>query len=153
MLNYSRNQFKLTFFKDETLFYVNHERKTVSCVITSILRVPQPCDIHCCVGLGDKVIKSVGVAKCHEDDVFDIERGKRIALTRAEDNAYLKALNYMTDVNKHLTAFRNMIDSFTKQTVEQIKHDECYIESIGNPEHPKYKKELTPVKKDTTYIV
>ena len=86
-------------------YYVNRDKKTVVAVIK--------CKIGTPVGIFDKVVKKlqkangnknvldvrgdyfksqnvyineryVGVAKCHEHDVFDEEFGKKLALARAE---------------------------------------------------------------------
>lgn len=151
MKGYNRDNFKLSFEKSNTIFYVNEKKKTVVCVLKSFLNAPynrdSPIDIY------SKYIESVGIAKCCGNDVFDIERGKRIALTKAEDNAYANALKYLGEQRKYLVEMTSMIDSFKNKAKHQFVHNQDYIDSVSNVNHERYKSEVLPVKRGVTHIV
>lgn len=61
--------------------------------------------------------KFKGVAKCHEDDVFDVEVGKRIALNKLTET-YHKSLNtHLWNYTKYLSdGVDNIVDYLEKRT-------------------------------------
>lgn len=143
-MNYNRDNFKLSINKDRTQFFVNEKKGIVSCVISAALVTPYNWDGPVCIP--DKIIKTVGVAKCSSDDVFDAERGKRIALAKAENKAYLKAITYLNELFEHLIFFIDRINSFSDKGLSHCAHNVDYMESIHNPEHPMYKVTINPMK-------
>lgn len=151
MKGYNRTYLKLSFDKENTHFYVNEKKKTVVCMVNSFLNTPynpqSPVDVY------GKYFKGIGVAKCHGEDIFDVERGKRIALTKAEDNAYANALKYLGEQRKYLVEMMFMIDSFSNKANHQFEHNHDYIESVSNINHERYKSEVLPVKRGVTHIV
>ena len=148
MMNYNRNNFKLRFEKERTQFFVNEKKGTVSCVVMAYLNTPYSWGSP--VIIGGQTIKGTGVAKCHADDTFDIERGKRIAMAKAENKAYLKAVSYLEAQQEHLMFMNKAIVDFTEKAYHQCAHNVDYMDSVSNPEHPKYKKEITKVKRGIT---
>ena len=152
MKNYTRTNFKLTFEKSHTCFYVNEKKKTVVCKMRGIMTPPHSDDYKAPIGLFSKEIEGVGIAKCCAEDMFDVERGKRIAMARAENNAYKNALRRLKEINNHLTLHIKAIVNFEKKAIRQCTHNVDYIESINNPEHPKYKKELREIKHKTINV-
>lgn len=150
MKNYNRNDFKLTFDKQNTQFFVNEKKGTVSCIITAYLVTPSSYDWDSPVSISSKVFKYTGVAKCHADDTFDVERGKRIAMAKAENKIYLKAVAYLEKEQEHIIFMNKAITEFTEKAYHQCTHNVEYIESVSNPEHPKYKKTVTKVKSGIT---
>lgn len=151
MKTYKRNNFKLTFDKQHTHFFVNENKGTVSCVITAFLLTPYSWVSP--VTIGSKDFKATGVAKCHTDDIFDIERGKRIALTKAENKIYKEAASYLKKEQEHLIFIDNAITEFTQKAEYHCSHNEDYMESVSNPEHPRYKKDFTKIKSGVTINV
>ena len=141
-MSYNRDDIKLSFDKDCTQFFVNKKKGIVCCVVTAGINIPY--DWCSPVSILGRTIKGYGIAKCNADDVFDEERGKRIALAKAENDAYVKAARYLNENQKHLTYFISKIEEFKDKGVRHCIHNEDYIESVHNPEHPKYK---TTVKK------
>lgn len=86
----------------ERSFYVNHDKKTVTCVIKTescTLNHPSRDYINSAVWeTHDKALFSdhtfVGIAKCSPLDEFNEEKGKRIAESKAKVKAF-KAYNKM----------------------------------------------------------
>ena len=77
-----------------------------------------------------------GVAKCHPDDEFDIEKGKNIAQAKAEAKAYLQLRTYV--LNKWNTlldiieAAAPLKDKFVDKAEGCHTHNEEYINRISN---------------------
>lgn len=69
-----------------------------------------------------------GVAVCLDEDDFDFEIGKRIALAKAENKLYIyvrKRMNKIIDfLNKRLTNYSNFLNFAT----DQITHNTKYLE-------------------------
>ena len=91
---------KISFY-DEPEFYVNEEKGVVTCKIRGIMQLPF---LYVYDGLIDanqeQVIEGIGVAKCSGNDKFDVNRGKRIALAKAENKAYKAAPAKKTEEKK-----------------------------------------------------
>ena len=150
MKGYSRNDFKLSFIKDGIKFYVNEKKRIVTCIVTAIVETPHSWDS--CVTIPSIEVNGVGVAKCHADDVFDVERGKRIAMAKAENKAYNAASNYLYEYSNDVLFFSIKIADFFSKNIKCCSHNDEYIESVSNPEHPQYKKDLKKVMCGTTII-
>ena len=150
MKNYNRSDFKLRFEKNKTQFFVNKKKGTVSCVVTSYLLCPYSWNSP--IMINGVSINGTGVAKCHADDTFDIERGKRIAMAKAENKAYLKAVSYLEEQQEHLMFINNAIEAFSNKAYHQCNHNDDYMDSVSNTEHPKYKKELKEIKNMVTIV-
>lgn len=150
MTNFNRNNFKLTFDKQSTQFFVNKKKRTVSCLMVAELVVPYAwCGpVH----IPNEFFKVVGTARCTDGDTFDVERGKRIALAKAENKAYLRAASYLNEQQEDIIFMDNAITEFRKKAHAQCAHNEDYMDSISNPEHPRYKKRMKRVKTGNTIV-
>ena len=147
-MSYSRSDIKLKFFKDEVEFYVNKKKGVVTCKIKALLDTPF--DWKKKVYLDNKDIVGIGIAKCLEGDIFDEERGKRIALAKAENDAYDKASNYLCEYLDEMSKLTMLIFNFIDKAGRHEAHNLDYIESIHNPEHSMYKEIVTKIKSGTT---
>ena len=146
IMNYNRTNIKLSFFNNETKFFVNEEKGTVACKVYACVMTPWA--NGSIVGLPYGMIATgVGVAKCMEGDTFDVERGKRIALAKAENKAYLEALDQLVEYRNELDFFTNAINEFEDKTYHCCAHNEEFIQSLSYEAHPKYKKDLKPLKR------
>lgn len=152
MKNYRRSDFKLSFTKSDTCFFVNEKNKTIECKMYGILIPPLTNSYRTPVDIFAEKVEGVGIAKCCDEDVFDVERGKRIAMARAENNAYKNALKHLMGINEHLLLHIKAIANFEKKAIYQCLHNTDYIESIDNPEHSRYKKDLRPLKHKTINV-
>ena len=144
-MGFNRNDIKISFNNEGTKFYVNEEKGTVVCSVEACLSVPTNWDG--CVFVPDTTLIEKGIAKCAPEDAFDVERGKRIALARAENKVYLSALKYLDKFMEQIVVIINAYDGFNDKAYHSCAHNEDYIESLSYEAHPKYKKDLTPMKK------
>ena len=143
-MNYSRDDFKLSFDKANTQFFVNEKKGIVTCVITADLDTPTRWESP--VDISWRHFKGIGSAKCRPDDTFDVERGKRIALAKAENNIYNKAAQFLNEQLRHLFFFVEKITDFNAKRMQCCSHNNDYIKSIHDPAHPLYKKTVTKLK-------
>lgn len=143
-----KNYFKVSFNSDKydttTKFYVNEKKRTVVCVLEGFLNVPE---YRNGVWVDNKYFKAYGVAKCSPEDTFDAERGKRIAMAKAENQIYLDALRhiepYVNNMNDVISAFVK----FNEKVYRTCAHNEDYIDRLSCPSHPDYVTDLADLKK------
>ena len=146
-----RKDFKLSFDKTKIEFLVNEKKRTVTCTLKAELL--SPVGYLYWIGVPNTDIKAVGIARCHEEDNFDIERGKRIAMAKAENKAYQKCVLYLERYAKEMLEEMSYIGDFCQKVDEYCAHNEDYIESVSSPEHQFYKKELKEVSCGTTHTI
>ena len=120
----------------------------VSCVITAELLVPFSWRSH--LSFDSKFITGRAIAQCHKVDTFDVERGKRIALAKAENDAYRQAAEYLNEYVAEMSLMSKQIVNFLDKKDAHKKHNLDYIESIHDPNHPMYKEIVTTIKNGTT---
>lgn len=151
MKNYSRNEFKLCFDKNATKFIVNEKKGVVVCIIYS--RIKCPYSSVSPVYIYEKEFKCIGVAKCSKEDTFNVNRGKRVALTKAENQAYIEAKTYLIEQLEHLSFNSLAISNFIEKSNKHCKHNNCYIEMITNPQHSQYREKISDINSGETKII
>lgn len=120
-----RNEIKISFTDQK--FYVNQETKEVVCVLSFKPLYPP---------FVENVLKQLGivvpeacksVARLKEQDIFDISKGQKVALAKAENKVYrvvgkqLKiAQEYINLANWQISSFLNKVDFVTNHNVEYI---------------------------------
>lgn len=129
----------------DTRFFVNEKKKTVVCVLEGYLSTPTIANKN--LYLPDMIFKGVGVAKCAPDDKFDAERGKRIALARAENNIYIDAMRYVESVLSDVWRVADAYAVFSEKAYHTCAHNDDYVSSLSYEAHPKYVKKLPPLKR------
>ena len=137
--------FNITDRLNDTKFYVNEKKGTVVCVLEGFLNVPT--NANDILYLPEIIIRGVGVAKCAKDDVFDVERGKRIALAKAENKVYENAMNYISKTTNRLADILSAYSKFCDKGCYTCSHNEDYIDSLSYEAHPNYIKNLKPLKR------
>lgn len=142
---FTRNDFKISFDGESTEFFVNEKKGTVVCVLTGILDTPKDYDES--IWIPNKFFKEKGIAKCVDGDVFDVERGKRIALAKAENRMYISALRYIENCVKPYEFVFNAFEKFTDKAYHTCAHNDEYICSLSYEAHPRYVKDLKPLKR------
>lgn len=70
----------------------------------------------------------VGKAVCSNDDKFDFEIGKRIALAKAELKLYNHIEKHTTKVIKSINEDLMDFEKFRQFAIEQVKHNKKYLE-------------------------
>ena len=143
-MKYPRTDFKLSIDDSQTKFFINQEKGVVTCVIEAYLITPEI--VRGPIAIYSEYFKARGVAKCHNDDIFDVERGKRIALAKAENAVYTKAIKFLNDQMFITNKYLDKIKTFINKGMKQCFHNNDYIESIHNTKHPLYKKNLNKLK-------
>ena len=144
-MRFNRSDIKVSFNNEKTKFYVNEKKGTVVCSVEGSLLVPTNWDS--CVLVPGATLVEKGIAKCAPEDTFDVERGKRIALARAENKAYLSALKHLDKFMEQIAFIVNAYEDFNDKAYHACAHNEDYIDSLSYEAHPKYKKDLTQLKK------
>ena len=144
-MGFNRSDIKISFNNDGTRFYVNEEKGTVVCSVEAYLLVPTNWDS--CVVIPGAHFTEKGIAKCAPGDTFDVERGKRIALARAENKAYLSGLKHLDAFMEQIGFIVNAYEEFNDKAYHACAHNEDYIDSLSYEAHPNYKKDLTQLKR------
>ena len=143
-MNYSRDDFKISFRKNDVQFFVNEKKNIVICVIEGELQSPYAWNSH--ISVGFPTLRGKGVATCDSNDVFDVERGKRIALAVAENDVYSQAKTYLSNVLKELQFFTKKISNFKIKSDRCREHNKDYINSVHDKNHPLYKEVVSKIK-------
>ena len=133
---YTRNDFKLRFNEyDRPRFFVNKKKGVVICKMEATFETP-----------GDmSFFTGIGRAKCSPDDTFNEARGKKIAMAKAENDAYRQAVKFMDEQLNKLKSLITAADNFKDKAEACYTHNLDYIESLHNPEHEYYKAEVKDV--------
>lgn len=141
-------KFKVT-FTNEPKYYINSEKGTVVCVMNCSVCTPSPIFWYGFSGpmVDNANLTGMGIAKCSKNDVFDENRGKRIAAARAENDCYLKATRHLNKQAKLLNFLLNGISEFTDKAYNCCAHNDDYVDSMVYEAHPHYKKEVTSPKR------
>ena len=132
----------------EPEFYINEKKRTVTCKLSGFLF--GPCDYRDWMMPGinfpQKNYSVIATAHCNKNDVFDIERGKRIAMSKAENSIYSKAAIEVSNVCEKLDFLRDACNSFFKKSLKCQAHNIDYIDSLTMMAHPKYSNKPLPEK-------
>lgn len=121
----------------DTTFYINEIKKTVTCRMSGCLKYHQFED-----GDGNPLfLPSIfhtvtATAKCHPDDIFDVDKGRRIAKAKAEIKLYREIINgHLNRIMKHIDTFADAYGNFLMKAIGAIKANGKYIDKIlGNKE-------------------
>ena len=135
-------------FEGEPMFHINEKKGVVTCRLKCFLETPSTQAFwldypHIC----NTNISGIGIAKCNKEDVFDENRGKRIALARAENDCYLKAARYLNEQGAMLNSLLCGIEEFTDKAYGCCAHNDDYVDSLVFASHPFYKKDVTAPKR------
>lgn len=139
-------------FEGEPVFHVNKENGTVVCILTGFVETPFYLtrgwlDDMSVPHVESECVKGFGMAKCCKDDKFDENRGKRIALARAENSCYMKAVKHLNKQAYMLNSLMVGIEEFTDKAYGCCAHNDDYVDSLVNEKHPMYKKKVSSPKR------
>lgn len=151
MKGFNKNLIKLS-YTGEPKFFINEKKGTVTCKMSAVLN--GPCEIIDSFIGGDvsfpsSFMNSTGVARCHEGDVFDVEIGKRIALSKAENCLYNNAAIKVSEYCEKLDFMRSVCNEFAAKSFRCQAHNLDYIDSLTMPAHPKFNNNPLPRKRGT----
>lgn len=142
-----REGFKLS-FNPNPKYYVNTEKKKVTCILSATFLVPgfTAGDYKAILpNMFSLDIQAKGVAKCSENDDFDVNRGMHIALAKAEMKAYRAAKEYLNECAGTVMAMAKMANEFITKADYFLKHNEEHVEVLSDKNNPNYNKELKPI--------
>jgi hypothetical protein len=149
MNDFFRNSFKVVFnkAKRKITYHVDEKNKSVKCFMTFILLTPDAYDSNQIIC--NKRMTVTGYSKCDDGDKFDVETGKKLALIRAEENAYLKALHIIKKARKDAENFIQASKNFEKKAYKCMAKKEDVLDAHCLASHPKNKCKKGTVKVDT----
>lgn len=146
MRNYD-TKIKLSFDNERTEFFVNEEKKTVTCIMKGILKVIEReffIDSFTDSPFYNEYVKGVGVAKCDPRDVFDVELGKSIARARAEADAYLKAKRKLSRQYDMAVAYLNALTDFEEKAYRCAAHNDEFVDRLLYEHEMKEEEKMKP---------
>lgn len=148
-MQYNRNSIKISFYR-EPEFYVNEKKRTVTCKLVGLLNGPY--ENSGSVIFPSELIRVSSTARCHKDDTFDVEKGKRIALSKAENEMYCQASLLVSQFVEKLDFLRNACNDFAVKSIRCQAHNIDYIDSLTMPAHPMYNKNPLPRKRGVEMV-
>lgn len=125
---------------DQPALYVDAERGLVKCTLKGTMHLPK--DVASSLGLPAQVrVSSKTEAVCKDGDVFSAEKGRKIAIAKAERNIYRnqsvrlvrrwKAVNDVVFVSVDTLTLNSAINAFVEKANGCITHNERYIKEIA----------------------
>lgn len=107
--------------------------RVVICIISAIIKenainnMNHPFTKPLYVDIADKKIIAKGVAICNKNDIFDEEKGKKIARAKAEKIILDEVLDYLAKCKIHLDKTEIILDSRIKEITYLKNHQKEYI--------------------------
>lgn len=135
---YNRNNFKIR-FRPNPQYFINEKKGIVTCKMHGLLQTPVEANLWANPKVCSTDVDGVGVAKCHADDAFDINVGKKIARARAENECYLAAKRYLIKERSKILSLLHEANLFIDKSYRCCAHNDDYIDSLTIPAHPNYK--------------
>lgn len=125
---------------DQPAIYVDAERGFVKCTLKGTMHLPK--DVATSLGLPSQVrVFSKTEAVCNDGDVFSTEKGRKIAIAKAERNIYRnqsvrlvrrwKAVNDVVFITLDTPTLNSAINAFVEKANGCIAHNERYIKEIA----------------------
>lgn len=76
-----------------------------------------------------------GVAVCNTDDEFDVKKGTKISIAKAESNAYrnaaVRADNFLEHLTEIVSNLSEMSNSFVGKTAKIMEHNAEYVHRVS----------------------
>ena len=143
--NYDGSKFRLHINNPQ--YFVNEKKKTITLVADTVVDVPEyimqtiayeklPQGFgYDTSWVGIDTVKMTVTVKCHEDDVFDVEKGKKIAMAKLEARAYQRFIKTLGNWRKRFNTFIDSLDvmymDFVRRAGDAAEHDLKYIDEIS----------------------
>ena len=124
----------------KTNFFINEEKKVVTCVITADLNITKLDFPHIILSthkvfpkLGidnTKAVVEVGIAKCNPLDIFNIEKGKKIAESKAKSNLFKKVSRVYDKIYDEILNISYYYAELCHTCENIAQNEEEYLEKI-----------------------
>lgn len=118
-----RNEIKLKFQEPE--YIINEKNGVVVCNLTFFSLFPLDVEDRCYPI--ERMWTTKGVARVGENDAFDANVGKKVALARAEQKAYKKVQKRLDQKVVELLSVLDKIGKFRHKAFNVIEHNREYI--------------------------
>lgn len=123
----------------KTNFFINEEKKVVTCVIIADMNLDKldyadSLFIHRRIfkqlGINNsRVVQEVGIAKCNPLDVFNIEKGKKIAESRAKQQLFKKISKLYEFINDEILNISSYYDELSETCLNIAQNEIDYLEN------------------------
>lgn len=128
---------------DDPEFFVNEENKTVTCKLRGFINMPEGT-----YRVWEDIVNTIATAECSPEDEFNIEKGKRISLAKAESKIFKRARKSLLLLKNDLEYTRDLISGYQINSQSYIDHNEDYIKTISNGT-----MKVNPLKRGTVRFV
>lgn len=109
----------------KTKYRIDEKSKKVICTMSATIKLTNRQNNVQCWPVNTN-LKSVGIAKCHEEDMFDPEKGKRLAESRAKRKIYEKGKNELANILKYVDIFgedvQNQLEKLKRYHKKEKEH-------------------------------
>lgn len=95
------------------------------CSVPDFVHYASKCAFHESPVCTEQVVKSVVFAK--NNDVFDVNIGKKVSLAKAENQAYSYVNNYVQSCKKELEIALQAVDNFKCKKAKVKNHNIAYM--------------------------
>lgn len=123
----------------KTNFFINEEKKVVTCVTTADLNIVKLNFPHIILSTNKVFTKlgidnttevvEVGIAKCNPMDVFNIEKGKKIAESRAKQQLFKKVSKLYEFINDEILNISSYYDELSETCLNIAQNESDYLEN------------------------
>lgn len=135
--NLDFDRFKISFDETKTKVFKNDDN-SVTAYLYATVKVPSKTvrfksrkePITLPIDVEQFKIKGKGVARLMPGDEFDFNKGKKIALAKAENSIYKEVNNYLINRMIDLLSFNECVLDFNRKAEEVIDHNNRYIGSF-----------------------
>lgn len=86
-------------------------------------------------GYGEEYFQTVGIAKCHEEDTFNLELGKKLAEAKAAKKAYETTLRYLENFRKGAYKIIDELNEDIERADEMLITEEKHLSNILKDVH------------------
>lgn len=130
-----RNRVKIT----KASYIVNPEKKVVDCVLECDMQLqkhPAWIDIYPKMWANLPLVDLCGtfkvraIARCNEEDAFNEEVGKRIALSRAKGKAFATAAKVYREIEKYFLNCAALVNESVEACEQTVKVEEAHVELL-----------------------
>ena len=130
-----RNRVKIT----KASYIVNPEKKVVVCVLECDMQLqkhPAWIDIYPKMWANLPLVDLCGtfkvraIARCNEEDAFNEEVGKRIALSRAKGKAFATAAKVYREIEKYFLNCAALVNESVEACEQTVKVEEAHVELL-----------------------
>ena len=119
----------VSFFEKQA--FCNEKKNTVA-VETLAYVMPKTDSLKHIDVYNGEIIRTVGIAKCSEEDSFNEKRGYLIASSRSENEAYNEAIKTLKEIQAEAETLTNAAKYRIEILKDCIEHNKQFINDVAN---------------------